>query len=74
MRLKSQKNKLTIIINKNHTYWDLLSSPGSIFDFIVSCIYDGLSEWKAYHIVDSIEPDTIKSIKDTFLRIPLNFK
>jgi len=74
VQLKSDKNKITIIINKNHTYWGELSSPGSIFDFIVSCIYDGLSEWKAYYIVGNLEPDTIKSIKDTFLRLPLNFK
>lgn len=74
VQLKSDKNKLTILINKNHTYWNELSSAGSIFDFIVSCIYDGLSEWKAYYLVGNIEPDTIKSIKDTFLRLPLNFK
>jgi hypothetical protein len=74
VQTKSDKNRLTIIINKNHTYWGELSSPGSIFDFIVSCIYDGLSEWKAYHIVGNIEPDTIKFIKDAFLRLPLNFK
>jgi len=74
VRTKSDKNKITLIINKNHPYWHELTSSESIFDFIVSCIYDGLSEWKAYYIAGNIEPETIKSIKDTFLRLPLNFK
>lgn len=71
-KARSDKNKLTIVINKNHTYWGNLDK-NSAFDFLLNCIYDGIAEWKACFIVDSIDPDTIKLIKDHFLRLKLEF-
>lgn len=72
--IESTKNKdsVTVIINVTHPYWNELTNQQSIVNFIRHCVYDGVSEWKAYFKTKKIEPDTIKQIKDNLLRIPLN--
>ncbi|MBI3234311.1 MAG: ATP-binding protein [Bacteroidetes bacterium] len=71
VQARSERNKLTILINKNHSYWDELDDKNSEYNFLLNCIFDGISEWKANFIAESIDPDTIKHIKDHFLRIKL---
>lgn len=63
--------KVTVTININHPYWIELADNNSRFNFLQSCIYDGVAEWKAGFIVKSLDPDTIKSIKDSLLRVEL---
>jgi hypothetical protein len=65
---------LTIFINKNHPYWRELGDHKSIYNFLLSCLYDGVSEWKARFLAKSLSPDTIKLIKDHFLRLPLQIR
>lgn len=63
--------KITVVININHPYWMELSDNKSRFNFLLSCIYDGVSEWKAGFVLNRLDPDTIKSIKDSLLRLEL---
>lgn len=71
VKARAEKNKLTIVLNKNHSYWNELDE-NSAFDFLLNCIYDGIAEWKANFILGSIDPSTIKMIKDHFLRLRLD--
>ncbi|MEO3405458.1 ATP-binding protein [Mucilaginibacter sp. CAU 1740] len=71
VQARSDRDKLTIVINKNHSYWSELDES-SAFNFLLNCIYDGIAEWKAFFIVESIDPSTIKLIKDHFLRLRLD--
>ena len=71
VQARSERNKLTILINKNHSYWDELDDKVSEYNFLLNCIFDGIAEWKANFIVESFHPDTIKYIKDHFLRLKL---
>jgi hypothetical protein len=64
-------NILDIVININHPYWIELGDNSSRFHFLVNCIYDGVSEWKAEFLLHQLDPDTIKMIKDSLLRLPL---
>jgi phenylacetate-coenzyme A ligase PaaK-like adenylate-forming protein len=51
-----------------------LKTQESIFNFIRHCAYDGVSEWKAYFKKRTIDPDTIKLIKDNLLRLPFEIE
>jgi len=68
IRFRASETELSILINGVHPHFKKLNTGEMIFDFIKHCIYDGLSEWKANWRVNSLEPETIKMIKDHFLR------
>lgn len=67
------ENRIDIVINKNHPYWMDLADNNSRFNFLMSCIYDGVAEWKAGFRLHRLDPDTIKTIKDSLLRLELKF-
>src|SRR5579871_476262 len=63
--------RINVVINVNHPYWMELADNNSRFNFLLSCIYDGVSEWKAGFKLHRLDPDTIKTIKDSLLRLEL---
>ena len=71
IRARASKDEIVIVVNKKHQHWSTLKSPELILYFIRHCILDGLAEWKANFVVHDLDPDTIKTIKDSYLR--LNF-
>ena len=70
----NKPNEVYIILNKVHPHWRELPDHISIpRRFIKECIYDGIAEWKAFYTAQNLEPDTIKSIKDLYMRFKLDF-
>lgn len=63
------KRELIIIVNRLHPHWEQLETEDSVLNFLRHCIYDGLAEWKASDREGKIDPDTVKILKDEFLRI-----
>jgi len=37
-------------------------------------VYDGIAEWQARHKAGTIDPETIKMLKDKLLRIPFEIE
>ena len=72
VRPLGKAKRINIVINVNHPYWMELADNNSRFNFLLSCIYDGVSEWKAGFILNRLDPDTIKQIKDSLLRLEIN--
>ena len=68
------ETSVIVIINLAHPHWSQLTNSESITNFIRHCTYDGVSEWKAFFATGTIEPDTVKLIKDNLLRIPMSFQ
>lgn len=68
------ENRIDIVININHPYWIELGDNNSRFNFLLSCIYDGVAEWKAGFRLNQLNSDTIKMIKDSLLRLELTTK
>jgi hypothetical protein len=66
--ITASEKEVGVIINKNHPHWRDLKTSDSIINFIKHCIYDGLAEWKANFHAGSLDPDTVKMMKDGFLR------
>lgn len=71
VRPLGKEKQINILLNINHPYWMELADNNSRFNFLLSCIYDGVSEWKAGFLLKRLDNDTIKSIKDSLLRLEL---
>ena len=63
-------NKVIIIINMLHPHVREMKSEDSLLNFFRHCVYDGVAEWKAIKLRGSIQPYTVKFLKDGLLRIP----
>ncbi|HXB05688.1 MAG TPA: hypothetical protein VNW04_01195, partial [Puia sp.] len=68
------KNKMLIIINVLHPYVQEMTDEDAFTSFVRQGIYDGVAEWKALRLRGSIQPNTIKMLKDGLLRIPYQIK
>nr|WP_295869388.1 ATP-binding protein [uncultured Chitinophaga sp.] len=68
VRFRASKEELGILINKQHPHWRTMTNSETILNFVKHCIYDGIAEWKANWKIGSLDPDTIKMIKDNLLR------
>jgi hypothetical protein len=72
--IESTKSKtaVIVIVNLSHPHWSQLTNEESILNFLRHCTYDGIAECKAYFIQGSIDPDSVKLIKDNLLRLPFD--
>ena len=70
----TKNNKVTVIVNINHPYWAQLSGTESVRDYLRQCIYDSVAEWQAMAKAATIDPNTIKLLKDHLLRVPLQME
>jgi hypothetical protein len=64
---------LIVVINTNHPFFaNNLAGQDSVVAYLVHCVYDALAEKKCADRIGEIQPDTVKLIKDLFLREPLS--
>ena len=66
----SDKSTIIVIVNKNHPFWNELDGAAGILNYLRQCVYDAVSEWKAFFVKSTLQPDTIKHIKDDLMRVP----
>lgn len=67
-------NKVILIINLLHPHVQEMKTAEALTNFIRHSIYDGVSEWKAIKLRGTLQPFTIKFLKDGLLRIPFEIK
>ena len=70
----SQDELVLVVINQAHPHWSQLGDSRDILNYLRHCVYDGLSEWKARKKASRIDPDTIRILKDGFLRVPMSIE
>ena len=66
--------RVLIIVNTQHPHWKLLSGSEGVLNYLRHCTYDGIAEWKARRNEAGLDPGTIKVLKDTMLRLPLEIE
>jgi len=65
----SNDNQISVCINSEHRFWkDWITSADQILIYVINCIFDAIAEWKCMQKNGSIEPDTVKLIKDGLMR------
>jgi hypothetical protein len=71
----TKPNEITVVVNLNHPYWlTQLTSTESVRDYLRQCIYDSVAEWQARAKASTIDPDTVKLLKDHLLRVPMDME
>ena len=66
--------RVMIIINTQHPHWNQLSGSEGVLNYLRHCTYDGVAEWQARRMSASLDPDTIKVLKDTMLRLSFDIE
>lgn len=65
----AHSNEIIVIVNQAHPHWDQLTGSQGVYSYIQNCIYDAVSEWKALRLTQTLNPDTIRLLKDDLLRL-----
>ncbi len=66
-----QERKIQIVINMNHDYVKMLQGTDDLIGHLRHCAYDGLAEWRAGQKQEVLKPESVRSLKDHFMRVPL---
>jgi hypothetical protein len=62
-------DEVSVCINTCHRFWqDYVTDAQDILIYTLNCIYDAIAEWKCMKYTGEIRPDTVKVIKDAFMR------
>jgi len=61
------------VINMNHPHLSQIDENG-LLNYFRHCTYDALAEWKALHQAQSMDPGTIRRLKDGLLRVSLDIE
>ena len=61
---------ISIVLNTNHPFMEEISGAEGFLNYLREATYDAVSEWRANQQTATLEPDTIKLIKDSLLRLP----
>ena len=65
------EENLTIVVNKQHPHWRMLEGENAVTNYLRHCVYDGVAEHSAAR-KNRLESDTVKMLKDIYLRISFN--
>lgn len=60
--------ELIVVVNIQHPHWHMLEGENAIVNYLRHCVYDGIAEYRAATL-SRLEPDSIKKLKDQYLRI-----
>ena len=67
----SKPNMVLVIINMNHPHVAEIDENG-LLNYFRHCTYDALAEWKARNQASTVDPTTIRRLKDQLLRVSLD--
>jgi hypothetical protein len=71
----TKPTEIIVTVNQNHPFWTTqLRGPEAVLEYLRQCIYDALAEWQASNKVSRFDSDTIKWLKDGFLRLPMEIE
>ncbi len=62
-------DKICVIINQSHPHFSQIEGTEGVANYFRHCIYDAIAEWQTARKVGTVNPDTVKTIKDGLLRV-----
>jgi hypothetical protein len=69
----SQPDRVLVIINMNHPHLAEIDDNG-LLNYFKHCTYDALAEWKARNQASTVDPATIRRLKDQLLRVGIEIE
>jgi Histidine kinase-, DNA gyrase B-, and HSP90-like ATPase len=64
-------SEIIVIVNRAHPHWNQIQGSNGVLNYLRHCVYDAIAEWNCMKKGGVIQPDTIKMIKDQYLRLPM---
>jgi hypothetical protein len=66
----AREAEVLVVINMNHPHVRYIGGGShGLLNYFRHCVYDALAEWKALNKTGIINPNTIKLLKDQFLKV-----
>jgi hypothetical protein len=69
----TQDDRVLVVINMNHPHVGTIDENG-LLNYFRHCTYDALAEWRARNQLSTVDPSTIRRLKDSFLRLPFDIE
>lgn len=66
--------RILVIINFNHPHLQQIQGSDNLVNYFRHCTYDAIAEWRARRLRSTIDPATIRRLKDKLLRVPTQIK
>lgn len=67
--------RVLVIINMQHPHIkEITGGSESLLVYLRHCVYDAIAEWQARNRASTIDPDTIKILKDKLLRLQMEIQ
>lgn len=63
-------DRVVVAVNMLHPYITQIAGSVGMRNYLRECTYDAIAEWQARHKTSTIDPNTIKMLKDALLRLP----
>lgn len=70
----ASEEALILVVNMRHPHVQELRGAEGVANYLRHCVYDALAEWKARQRTATPDPDTIKLLKDGFLRVSMQLE
>ncbi|MEP1032478.1 ATP-binding protein [Ekhidna sp.] len=70
----TQRDEVIIIVNASHPHWNQVTGDHGTLNYLRHCTYDGVSEHMARFKKGTVNPNTIKLLKDQLLRVAFNIE
>lgn len=65
----AEPNAINIVINRLHPYYESLETSEAIDECIRQYVYDAIAEYKVHKQQSSVNPDSVRRVKDSLLRV-----
>lgn len=63
---------ICVVVNTQHPFWqDNVLDTQDILIYLLNCAFDAIAEFKCMRMSAPISPETVRSIKDGFMRVPV---
>ncbi|MCX2679019.1 ATP-binding protein [Galbibacter sp. EGI 63066] len=70
----AQSDEVIIIVNASHPHWNQVTGDHGTLNYLRHCTYDGVAEHMARFKKGTVNPNTIKLLKDQLLRVAFNIE
>lgn len=68
-----ESDSIIVVLNMGHPFvLDNLTDSSSLLTYMLMCCYDAIAEWKCEFATHEIQPDTVRQIKDQYMRLNLD--
>ena len=69
-----ESDEVIIIVNASHPHWNQVTGDHGTLNYLRHCTYDGVAEHMARFKKGTVNPNTIKLLKDQLLRVSFNME